>query len=57
VRGATEVRLDVRERNRAAIALYEHKGFASHGDAVPEPAPNEHILEQRLVRRLQPAAS
>lgn len=44
-----EVRLDVRVHNEPAMALYRRVGFAPFGPPVPEPPPDEHILEQRFV--------
>ncbi len=43
--GASEVRLDVREANRAAIRLYERNGFVDSGPADPVPGePPERVM-------------
>ena len=50
-RGFSHVFLDVGDGNRAAIALYESRGFLPTGESGSLPPPREHVREhqRRLV--------
>lgn len=51
--GAGEVELDVREQNRAALALYRRSGFEVVAGPYPAPQAPE-LMELRMRRRLAP---
>lgn len=50
--GFRSIRLDVADDNTAAIALYDHLGFAPTGIVGQMPAPNSHISEHERELKL-----
>jgi GNAT superfamily N-acetyltransferase len=47
--GLSRILLDVGDRNRAAIALYEQNGFRANGKVGTLPPPRDHITEHQRV--------